>query len=121
MKIDHVYIDKDGVIRACIVPLPEQPKYGFTRDYPTTLKNRELKNQYDQSMRSCKYSSIVFEDQHAINIMIPCEVWEIKTDSFYPLQCKLDIIQACAHDSCPVNACCEHCKEPVKVAQLITD
>ncbi len=32
---------------------------------------------------------------------------------------KLEFENACAHDSCPVDGACEHCKEPIKLAVLV--
>jgi hypothetical protein len=126
MKIDHVYVRPDGVICACTVPVPEKTN---------ALDDRIEWIKYKKALQSCKDSAVCFEYQYKIryqlwynderiNSPIPQMYWwenMIKTDSFYPLKCEVDIIQACAHDSCPVDAGCEHCKEPVKVARLITN
>jgi hypothetical protein len=40
-------------------------------------------------------------------------------DKVYPVEVRYEIVEACTHDSCPVDAGCEHCKEPVRFARLL--
>lgn len=93
---------------------------------------------YHEALQKSIINSVAFEDQkrveswakwdeycqnsgyrqpkgfHEIQDTIKC-----KSGQFYqiPFQ-KVEVIEACTHESCPVDAGCEHCKEPVKVARF---
>lgn len=91
---------------------------------------------YELALQAAKKSSVPIQDQHkALDFMwrndpnmhnpISFGDWKhaiLKPDTIYgPFTVEYRIEDACAHDSCPVDATCEHCKEPVKVAILYDD
>lgn len=77
-----------------------------------------------------KEDTVTVVDQHRAKTIImgfiaernpkwPAQVLEIKPDTIYgPFSLRYEIREACQHESCPVDAMCEHCKEPVKIAIL---
>lgn len=137
MKIENVYIKPDGQICACVLPVPDKPQFSaLERLSPATQSEcNKIIELHEQALKACKESAVLFEDQFSLTILLHASLKidpprknvheefkeHVKNDTFYPLQCSIQIGEACAHDSCPVDAGCEHCKEPMQVARLIPE
>lgn len=106
------------------------------KDYRENAFNNSQQFHYEQALQAAKESSVPIQDQvKAIKMIMLFQgistyytsIEELtrrylKPDTIYgPFTVKYRIEDACAHDSCPVDAMCEHCKEPVKVAILYDD
>lgn len=125
MKIRHIYSDKDGILRACVEPVPVEPK-------ACSEQTIEHYKAYQSALQHCKDSSVPFTSQEdikdymwrhdqRINGPIPILYWwenMMKKDTFYPCEVEVEIHEACGHDSCNFDAECEHCKEPIELARL---
>lgn len=46
--------------------VPEKPKYGFTRDIKTTIRNRELETQYNATLQKAKQSAIEVDNNDEV-------------------------------------------------------
>lgn len=84
---------------------------------------------YNAALKRAKESSVPIQDQDIAKRMImqwlndqPLGQGMIERDRVHgPFTVEYRIEDACAHDSCPVDGMCEHCKEPVKVAILLPE
>lgn len=99
--------------------------YSNAENYAHRLKVQLLK-EYESTLQAAKASSVPIQDQEKAKRMImqwlndqPLGQGMIERDRVHgPFTVEYRIEDACAHDSCPVDGMCEHCKEPVKIAIL---
>lgn len=132
MKL-NIYCDREGIF-GFVSELPEKPKFIDTMEWVENCYNDRAKDEYRKSLEKIKSSAIRFKDQDGIRILI-CEhytdlvdgghiepeIFEGVPDTFYSIELEgYEVVfeDACGHDSCPVDAGCDHCKEPVKLAIL---
>lgn len=131
MKIENVYIKPDGQICACTVPVPPEPKRDRRHGQTTEFHFKIEYNKYRDALKACKDSSVRFEDQFSATILLHASLKiepprkavneelkeHVKNDTFYPLQCEVEIGPCNKFNSCPIDSGCENCK----VARLIPE
>lgn len=131
MKIENVYIKPDGHICACTVPVPPEPNRDRRHGQTTEFHFKIEYNKYRDVLQACKDSSVRFEDQFSATILLHASLKiepprkavneelkeHVKNDTFYPLQCEVEIGPCNKFNSCPIDSGCENCK----VARLIPE
>ena len=123
-----IYITPEGSAN-CIQDCPENPSWcnknacihsADSQNGPPCEECKKAFSEYEQALAAAKKNSIPFESQKEVmGKLFPSSV--PFTDSIHPFpsdQYKVEVREMCAHDSCPVEAGCEHCKEPKQVAVL---
>lgn len=80
---------------------------------------------YEQEIERAKASGIHVKDQERAKAMIREQyrfVGDLRLDYVYgPFNISYEILEACGNDSCAMDAGCEHCQKPVKVAILLPE
>lgn len=86
--------------------------------------NAEIRD--NAAFESAKASAVEAVNPEAILTWDDREVWffehrAMAEDKLYdiPSGWTVEIKEACASDCCSDNGCCEHCREPVKIARLV--
>lgn len=92
------------------------------------LQNANCRRKYEYALSAAKESAIEFADQEQAEAVLDKvyngawrknKPFDNPKPGIYPIHgLQWEVIEACSHDSCPVDAGCEHCQKPVKVAIL---
>jgi hypothetical protein len=101
--------------------IPELPIHVFS-DHPDWRQSKMY--QKSKSLESAKNNAIPYEDQENVAVLIIEQgTGPLKEGQIYSFDYlgRIEVVDCCVHDSCPVDAGCEHCKEPVKVIRLIPE
>lgn len=115
---------------------PSHHSEGWYKKYCESHNHANPEQSYQADLQAAKESSVPIQDQdRALQLMWendpkinnPISFGDWKHHKLYlgkvygPFNCMYRIEDACAHESCPVDGMCEHCKEPVKVAILLPE
>lgn len=102
---------------------PEEPIWHLIPNNPS---GDSIVDSYHAAVSAAKASAVEVVNPEAILTWDDREVWffehrAMAEDKLYdlPKGWTVEIKEACASDCCSDNGCCEHCREPVKIARLI--
>lgn len=126
-----IYVNKEGVICACTVEVPKEPKrsQNLPCDYcHPYCECNAAKKEYESALQACKESAVPFEDQTEARHWI---CWKIKNfandavkpDTFYQIEADWEIVTVMSEGwqpsyNNPDNSGCEQPAEPIEVARL---
>jgi hypothetical protein len=132
----HFFIDEKTGKLFVIPEMPEKPFMYDVWHKPGEVmspSNRRELSKYQSDLQSAKAKAVEVDNQHNVFEALwksdpdthnPISFYNWKyvilpkksKDTIYSLECEVDRIKVCAHESCPVDAGCDKCAEPKELA-----
>ncbi len=128
MKTNFILI-KEGKAFAVCEEIPKEPnEKDFSGDQ---WKEGQAIKEYHRSIKRVKKNALEFDSYGLAlyhlwkytspGVTIPEFKETLEDGTFYPIIINVEITEACGHESCPVDATCEVCASPVKLARIVEE